>query len=90
MGPEFRGATRRPVGSDVGVAAVDIEYAVAAEPESHAVHEARSNIYAARRGAETSLMAKGIYKSAVADSQEALTGEVPPINMVLNIGEQVD
>ena len=67
-----------------------IEYAVAAEPESHAVHEARSNIYAARRGAETSLMAKGIYKSAVADSQEALTGEAPPLNMVLNIGDAVD
>lgn len=67
-----------------------IEYAVAAEPESHAVHEARSNIYAARRGTETSLMAKGIYKSAAADSEEALTGEVPPVNMVLNIGEAVD
>ena len=67
-----------------------IEYAVAAEPESRAVHETRSNIYAARRSAETSLMAKGIYKSAVADSQEALTGEAPPLNMVLNIGDAVD
>ena len=64
-----------------------IEYAVAAEPESHAVHEARSNIYAARRGNETSLMAKGIYLSAKADSEQVLTGEVPPIKMVLNIGE---
>jgi alkyl sulfatase BDS1-like metallo-beta-lactamase superfamily hydrolase len=66
-----------------------IEYAVAAEPESHAVHEARASIYAARRGSETSLMAKGIYLSAKADSEQALTGEVPPVKMVLNIGEEV-
>ena len=66
-----------------------IEFAVAAEPESHAVHEARSNIYAARRGDETSLMAKGIYLSAKADSDQALTGEVPPVKMILNIGEDV-
>jgi len=64
-----------------------IEYAVAAEPESHAVHEARSQIYSARRGDETSLMAKGIYLSAKADSDQALTGEVPAVKMVLNIGE---
>jgi len=64
-----------------------IEYAVAADPESHAVHAARSEIYAARRAVETSLMAKGIYLSAKADSDHALTGEVPPVKMVLNIGE---
>lgn len=67
-----------------------IEYAVAAEPESHAVHQARAAIYAARRATETSLMAKGIYLSAKADSEQVLTGEIPPVNMVLNIGEQVD
>ena len=64
-----------------------IEYAVAAEPESHAVHEARSTIYAARRATETSLMAKGIYLSAKADSDGALSGDVPPVKMILNIGE---
>ena len=64
-----------------------IEYAVAAEPESHAVHEARSTIYAARRATETSLMAKGIYLSAKADSDGAISGEVPPVKMILNIGE---
>ncbi len=64
-----------------------IEFAVAAEPEAHAVHEARVQIYTARRAAETSLMAKGIFKSAVADSEEALTGEVADVTMVLNIGE---
>jgi alkyl sulfatase BDS1-like metallo-beta-lactamase superfamily hydrolase len=66
-----------------------IEYAVAAEPESHRVHEARSTIYAARRRAETSLMAKGIYRSAQADSEQVLTGEAPPVEMVLDIGEEL-
>ncbi|MGB5756177.1 MAG: alkyl sulfatase dimerization domain-containing protein [Acidimicrobiales bacterium] len=64
-----------------------IEYAAAAEPESHAVHEARAKIYGSRRGAESSLMAKGIYQSARADSQNVLTGEAPPVKMVLSIGE---
>ncbi len=64
-----------------------IEYAVAAEPESHAVHEARSAIYSTRRVAETSLMAKGIFTSASADSDAVITGEIPPVDMVLAIGE---
>lgn len=64
-----------------------IEFAAAAEPESHAVHEARTMIYAARRPSETSLMSKGIYKSAQADSDAILTGEIPPVNMILSIGE---
>ncbi|MDH3678491.1 MAG: MBL fold metallo-hydrolase [Acidimicrobiia bacterium] len=64
-----------------------IELAVAAEPESHAVHEARSAIYGARRGAESSLMAKGIFLSAKADSDAVVTGEVPNTNMVLNLGD---
>jgi alkyl sulfatase BDS1-like metallo-beta-lactamase superfamily hydrolase len=64
-----------------------IEYAVVAEPESHAVHEARTEIYTARRQTETSLMAKGIFRSATADSETVLTGEAPPPKMVLSIGE---
>jgi alkyl sulfatase BDS1-like metallo-beta-lactamase superfamily hydrolase len=64
-----------------------IEFAAAAEPESPVVHEARTAIYTARRSAETSLMAKGIYQSAVADSQTVLTGSPPPLNLVLTIGE---
>jgi hypothetical protein len=32
-------------------------------------------------------MAKGIYQSAVADSQTVLTGAPPPLNLVLTIGE---
>ena len=64
-----------------------IEFAAAAEPESHSVHEARIAVYRARRAAETSLMAKGIFNSAAADSEAVVTGEVPPISMVLSIGE---
>ena len=64
-----------------------IEFAVFAEPDSRAVHESRSHIYGARRAAETSLMSKGIFRSAQADSDSVVTGEVPPVKMVLSIGE---
>lgn len=64
-----------------------IEYAAEAEPDSHAVHEARSAVYGARRADESSLMAKGIFKSAQADSDLVVTGEVAPVTMVLAIGE---
>lgn len=62
-----------------------IELAVAAEPESRAVNEARIEIYKARRAVETSLMAKGIYKGAAADSQAAISGELPDTEFVLDI-----
>ena len=65
-----------------------IEYAAAAEPESHAVHEARSAVYGARRGAESSLMAKGVYLSAKADSDTVVTGEMPRARMVLDLGDE--
>jgi len=64
-----------------------IEFAAAAEPESHAVHEARATVYAARRAVETSLMAKGIFRSATADSEFAATGEAPDVKLVLSIGD---
>lgn len=64
-----------------------IEFAAAAEPESALVHTARSEIYSARRAVESSLMAKGIYRSASAESEIMLTGEAPPLEMVLSIGE---
>ncbi len=82
-------ATELSSADDHRLACQLIEYAVAARPDSHAAHEARSNIYAARRSTETSLMAKGIYRSAQADSEQVLTGEVPPVEMLLNIGETV-
>ncbi len=64
-----------------------IEFATAADPDSHLVHEARSTIYQSRVASETSLMSKGIFKSAEADSKMVLTGEVPAVEMVLSIGE---
>lgn len=65
-----------------------IDVACAAEPESAAVHEARIEIYTARRGVETSLMAKGIFKGAVSDSQQALSGEMPEAKFVVSLGDQ--
>jgi alkyl sulfatase BDS1-like metallo-beta-lactamase superfamily hydrolase len=44
------------------------EIAVQAAPNSAAVHKARAKVYAARRDAELSLMSKGIYGAAAAES----------------------
>ncbi len=49
------------------------------------MHEARIQIYRARREIETSLMAKGIFKGAAANSEAAVTGEIPETKMVLDI-----
>jgi alkyl sulfatase BDS1-like metallo-beta-lactamase superfamily hydrolase len=46
-----------------------VELAAAAAPDDASVHEARAAIYAARRHAEASLMAKGIYGWASRQSQ---------------------
>lgn len=62
-----------------------IDLALAAEPESRAVHEARIEIYAARRATETSLMAKGIFKGAISDSQAAISGELPETKIRLGL-----
>jgi alkyl sulfatase BDS1-like metallo-beta-lactamase superfamily hydrolase len=48
------------------------ELAGLAAPEDHAVQTLRAEVYERRRKAETSLMAKGIYASAVRESREAL------------------
>ena len=48
------------------------ELAGLAAPEDHAVQTIRAEVYERRRKAETSLMAKGIYASAVRESREAL------------------
>jgi glyoxylase-like metal-dependent hydrolase (beta-lactamase superfamily II) len=64
-----------------------VELAVAADPDSPAGPEARSAIYESRRAAESSLMAKGIFKSAQAESDAILTGETQPLRMVLEMGD---
>ena len=78
-------AVQRSSEGDHRVACHLIELAVAAEPESRAANEARMQIYQARRGVETSLMAKGIYKGAAADSEAAISGEIPDSKFVLDI-----
>lgn len=48
------------------------EWAAKAEPESVDIHRTRAAVYEMRREAEASLMAKGIFASAVAESQLAI------------------
>ena len=60
---------------ELAVAAHLVEMAALADPENRAVHEIRKEVYAARRAVATSLMAKGIYKSAVNASLEALEAD---------------
>jgi alkyl sulfatase BDS1-like metallo-beta-lactamase superfamily hydrolase len=48
------------------------EQAGLAAPEDHAVQTIRADVYERRRKAETSLMAKGIFASAVRESKQAL------------------
>lgn len=62
-----------------------IEFAAAAEPESAEVHSARSMIYAQRGKAETSLMAKGIFRGAKAESEYVVTGEMPEVKMKIGL-----
>jgi len=57
---------------DLAVAAHLVEMASAAEPANGAVHEARIEVYGSLRAVATSLMTKGIYKSAIAASSDAL------------------
>jgi alkyl sulfatase BDS1-like metallo-beta-lactamase superfamily hydrolase len=57
-----------------------VELAVQAAPDDRDAHKARYEIYLARRKAESSLMAKGIYGAAAAESlQIASPGEPSPI-----------
>ncbi len=52
-----------------------IEFAVGAEPASERNHEIRADIYRQRRIDERSLMAKGVYGAATAESELAYKGE---------------
>ena len=57
---------------DLRLACHLVEQAGLAAPEDHAVQTIRADVYERRRKAETSLMAKGIFASAVRESKEAL------------------
>jgi alkyl sulfatase BDS1-like metallo-beta-lactamase superfamily hydrolase len=51
-----------------------VELAVQAEPDHLGAHAARADIYQRRRDTELSLMAKGVYAAAAADSKERFEG----------------
>lgn len=78
-------AQQRSTEGDHRLACHLIDLAIAAEPESRAAHEARIEIYTARRAVETSLMAKGIYKGAASDSHAAISGELPETKFVVGL-----
>jgi len=83
--PIIERAKQRSAEGDHRLACHLIELAMSAEPENRSVHDARIEIYTARRAVATSLMAKGIYKGAVSNSQAAISGEIPETNFVLDI-----
>jgi len=58
---------------DLRLAGQLIEFAVQAEPDSARVHGARAEIYAQRRSAESSLMAKGVFGAAARESADRAT-----------------
>jgi alkyl sulfatase BDS1-like metallo-beta-lactamase superfamily hydrolase len=59
---------------DLAVATHLVEMAADAAPTDPEVHEIRAELYRRRRAAATSLMAKGIYSSAINASTEAMGG----------------
>ncbi len=59
-------------GGDLRLACQLVELAAQADPESRPAHGARAEIYAERRKAESSLMAKGIYGHASRESEARL------------------
>jgi len=59
-------------GTDLRVACHLVELAGLAAPEDRQVHQVRADVYERRRKAERSLMANGIFASAVRESHEVL------------------
>lgn len=61
---------REVAATDIRLACHLVEYAALAEPDNAAVHAARAEVYELRRASELSLMSKGIYGEAAAQSRE--------------------
>jgi glyoxylase-like metal-dependent hydrolase (beta-lactamase superfamily II) len=80
--PLTRRATALAEEGDLRTAAELIEMAATAHPDDAAVHAARARIYARKRSAATSLMAKGIYEEAARISADRAGIEVPPMERV--------
>jgi alkyl sulfatase BDS1-like metallo-beta-lactamase superfamily hydrolase len=74
-GDLVRRATELADAGEWRVACHLVEIAVQAAPEDHAAHAARADIYRRRRKAETSLMAKGIFGAAAAESMAVIEDE---------------
>jgi len=70
VGPLVERARACAEADDLRLACDLIELATQAEPESADAHAARADIYAKRRKSELSLMAKGVYGSAAAESKK--------------------
>ncbi|MGV3758696.1 MAG: alkyl sulfatase dimerization domain-containing protein [Actinomycetota bacterium] len=62
-------------GTDLRLACHLVELAGLAAPEDRQVHQIRADVYERRRKSERSLMANGIYASAVRESAELVDGE---------------
>jgi alkyl sulfatase BDS1-like metallo-beta-lactamase superfamily hydrolase len=60
---------------DLRLACELVEWAACADPPNAAVHAVRAAVYEKRRDAELSLMARGIYQSAAAESRKAAGGD---------------
>lgn len=73
-GPEAMAARALEVAAagDLRVACQLVELAVQADPGSRIAHGARADIYQARRDAEFSLMAKGIFAGAANESRDVV------------------
>lgn len=72
---------------DLRLACRLIDFAARAEPSSKEVHERRAGIYARRRIEERSLMAKGIFGSAAAESEMVWKGEASLKPARVSLGE---
>ncbi len=57
---------------DLSLACHLVEMAVNANPEDRGIHEIRADVYTRRRKEATSLMARGVYRGAIRESQAAL------------------
>ncbi len=71
VAPLLRRAEELGAGGELRLACHLADYAVAADPDDTAAHAVRSQLYALRRGAESSLMAKGVFAAAARESADA-------------------
>jgi alkyl sulfatase BDS1-like metallo-beta-lactamase superfamily hydrolase len=74
--PILKRALEKLVAGDLTLAAHLIDWAAAAAPDDKAVHRARDRIYAACAETSLSLMSRGIFSAASAES--ALKARVTP------------